>query len=86
MEIAINLPEEVARTLEAKWGDVSRRALEAVAAEAYRSGALTAAEVGRLLGFTSRWQTEAFLKEAGVELDYTADDLDHDVAAIRDAR
>jgi predicted HTH domain antitoxin len=85
MEIEIELPEDVARQLEAEWGAgrLPRRALEALAVEAYRSGALTSAEVQRVLGLPSRWETEAFLKRAHAYLDYDESDLDEDASAIR---
>jgi predicted HTH domain antitoxin len=86
MNIAIDIPEEVGRVLQAGWGDLSRRTLEAVAAEAYRENVLTAAEVGRLLDHSSRWETESFLREAEVHLDYTEADLERDLATLRQAR
>ena len=50
MNVAIEIPENVSAPLRSRWKDVPRRVLEAVAAEAYRSGALTAHQVGELLG------------------------------------
>jgi len=81
MDVAIQLPEDVARQLEAKWGDVSQRALESLTLEAYREGVITEAEVGRMLNLSSRLEVEAFLKHA--HLDYTEDDLERDMANIR---
>jgi hypothetical protein len=85
MAIEIELPEDVARQLEAQWGaeGLTRKALEALAAEAYRAGALTAAEVRRVLGLSSRWEAEEFLKRARAHLDYDDSDLEHDADAIR---
>ena len=75
--IAVDLPEDIAKRLESAWRDVSRGALEAVALEGYRDGALTRDQVGRLLGL-SFWDTEAFLKERQAYLAYTEEDLDQD--------
>ena len=86
MNVAIEIPDDVSASLQSKWRDVPRRALEAVAAEAYRSGALAAEQVGRLLGHGSRWETEAFLKRAGAWLHYGEADLDHDLAVLRETR
>lgn len=86
MNVAIQIPDDVSESLCERWGDVARRALEAVAVEAYRSGALTASQVGRLLGHTSRWETEAFLKRMGAWLHYTEADLDKDLAVLRESR
>lgn len=83
MDVAIRVPEEVARQLEAKWGDVSQRALESLTLEAYRAGVITEAEVGRMLNISSRLEVEVFLKNAQAYMDYTDADLERDIAAIR---
>ena len=75
--IAVELPEEIAKRLEGAWRDVSRGALEAVALEGYRDGALTRDQVGQLLNLSS-WETEAFLKQRQAYLQYTEEDLDQD--------
>ena len=80
--VAIELPEEIASRL-GEPNDLSRVALEALAAQGYRSGKLTHAEVQKLLGFNSRWETDSFLKQAGAFLDYTEADLEHDLAVSR---
>jgi len=85
MDIAIRIPDEVGRALMARGADVTRAVLEAVAIEAYRSGAISPAQVQEMLGFRSRWETESFLHRAEAYHDYTMDDLDRDIAAIRDA-
>ena len=63
--------------------DLPRHALEALAAAAYRSGVLTGAEVGCMLGLESRWEVEDFLKNAEALLGYTEADLSRDLQAIR---
>jgi hypothetical protein len=83
MDVAIQVPEDVARQLEAKWGDVSQRALESLTLEAYREGVITEAEVGRMLNLSSRLEVEAFLKHSHTYLDYTEADLEQDIANIR---
>jgi hypothetical protein len=85
-ERRIEIPENVSASLRSRWKDVPRRVLEAVAAEAYRSGALTAHQVGELLGHGSRWETESFLKQAQAYLHYGEDDLERDLAALCAAR
>ena len=85
MHVAIDIPDDVGNILAAQAGGVSRAVLEAVAIEAYRSGTITTLQVQQMLGLHSRWATEAFLQGAGAFHDYTMDDLEKDIAAIRDA-
>jgi predicted HTH domain antitoxin len=75
--IAVDLPEEIAKRLQAAWRNVPRGALEAVALEGYSDGTLTRDEVGHLLGL-SFWETEAFLKERQAYLAYAEEDLEQD--------
>lgn len=83
MNVSIAVPDDVAQQLTAQGEDVSQRALEALAAEAYRSGAITAAEVQRMLNLPSRYETDLFLKKHQAYLDYTETDLQQDIEAIR---
>ncbi len=85
MNVAIEIPDEVARQLAASSGEVPGAVLEAVAIEAYRSGAITHAQVQQMLGLHSRWETEALLRRAEAFHDYTMDDLSRDTNVIRDA-
>lgn len=85
VNIAIEIPDDIGRVLAGQAGDVSRAVLEAVAIEAYRSGTITPAQVQQMLGLSSRWQTESFLRRAEAYHDYTMDDLERDIAAIRGA-
>ena len=41
MRVTIQLPDDISAALEEQWDDVPRRSLEAIAVEAYRTGALT---------------------------------------------
>lgn len=85
MNIAIDIPDDIGQVLAAQEGGLSRAVLEAVAIETYRSGAITPAQVQHMLGLRSRWETESFLRRAEAFHDYTMDDLERDIAAIRDA-
>jgi hypothetical protein len=57
--------------------DLPRVALESLALEAYRSHAITAAQLRRLLAFETRMQVDAFLKEHEV-YDFTVADFEQD--------
>ncbi|MGA7952249.1 MAG: UPF0175 family protein [Gloeobacterales cyanobacterium] len=63
MNILIDLPEKIVQQLEATWGDLPQKALEALAIEAYRAGVLSSAQVQQMLHLPSRWATEASLKK-----------------------
>ena len=81
MQVTVQLPDDLAQR-----ANPAREALEAFAIEGYRSGALTAHQVGELLGYGSRWETEAFLKQVQAYLAYGEDDLERDLAVLRAAR
>ena len=83
MVVELQLPDDIAEKLVKKWGDLPRCALEALAVDAYRERVLTAYEVQRLLGLSSRWKTEELLKRSGVDLGYTEEDLRQDAATLR---
>jgi hypothetical protein len=85
MQITIELPEDIAEGLESKWKDLTRAALESLALEAYRSHALTAAQLRRLLAFETLMQLDAFLKEHEV-FDYSAADFEQDHETLRELR
>jgi hypothetical protein len=83
MEIMVQLPEDVAKHLVAQWQDLPRAALESLALEGYRSGALTQSLLRRTLGFETRMQVDGFLKDHNVTLEYTVEDLDREAAISR---
>jgi predicted HTH domain antitoxin len=84
MRVTIQLPDHISAALHEQWDDVPRRSLEAIAVEAYRTGALTESQVRRLLGFESRFQVHALLKAHHVPLQYTAADFEDDLRAQRE--
>lgn len=85
MNVAIEIPDEIGQVLAARAGGVSRAVLTAVAVEAYRTGAITPAQVQEMLGLSSGWEMDAFLRGAEAWHDYTMDDLERDIAAIRES-
>ena len=78
MLITVEIPEELAQRLGSDPIHLPRQALEALVLEGHRQGKLSEAEVGRLLGIESRFRIERFLKDHGVELAYTRDDLEYE--------
>jgi hypothetical protein len=83
MEVLLQVPDELAEKLQARSEDVPRQALESLIADSYRAGILTSAEVQRMLGFETRWETDAFLKEKGAYLHYTEEDFERDIETLR---
>lgn len=83
MGLNIDIPSEAERALRGAWGDeLNRAALEALAAEGYRSGKLTSYEVGQILGLENRWAVEKWLADRKIPRDYTIDDFNADMAAL----
>ena len=78
MKIDLQIPDETARQLAAAGKDPARAALEALALQAYREEVLGEASIRRMLGFATRMQVHAFLKDHGVYLHYDVSDLEHD--------
>src|SRR5918911_5378689 len=78
MQVIIDLPEDIARQLQANEQSLERGVLEAIALEGYRSGKLTQAQVRKILGLQTDLQVDAFLKSHNVYLEYSLEDLERD--------
>lgn len=78
MQIQIALPDDVACSLEAKWGSLERKLLEILALEAYREGSISVGKVRELLSMSTRLEVDAFLKGQGVDLHYDEADFEAD--------
>ncbi|MCX6916492.1 MAG: UPF0175 family protein [Verrucomicrobia bacterium] len=81
MQVTVEMPDQVAR----QWGEtpdaVGRHVMEDAAIEGYRAGRLTQRQVGAMLGL-DYWQTETFLNQRAVPLNYSAADLAADHATL----
>ena len=75
MNVTLLIPDELAARL-GEAGDLSRRALEAFAADEYRAGRLSHPELRSLLGFATHAELDGFLKARGIFEDYAQPDLD----------
>ena len=85
MEVTLHIPDDIAKRLSAAGGDVSRRALEAIALEGYREQTLTFYQVSEMLGF-SRVEAEDFLGRHHVPLAVIDEsDLDREAALFEAA-
>jgi hypothetical protein len=83
MNLTVEIPDDVAERLVATGGDLSRRALEALALEEFKLGRLTKPELRRLLGFGTRAELDAFFEAHQVFAAYTAADLELDRQDLR---
>jgi predicted HTH domain antitoxin len=81
MQVTVEMPDQVAR----QWGEtpdaIGRHVMEDAAIEGYRAGRLTQRQVGAMMGL-DYWQTEVFLSERSVPLNYSATDLASDNATL----
>lgn len=81
MDLVVNMPDPIAR----QWGDtpqaIARHVVEDAVIERYRTGRLSHRQVGEALGL-DYWQTETFLTERGVPLNYSTADLEADETAL----
>ena len=78
MQITLEIPDDLAAQLTAAGKEPSRAALEALAVEGYRTQRLTEFDVRKMLGFDTRMEVHALLKEHGAYLHYTLEDLERD--------
>ena len=81
MQVVIEIPDSIAGRMEAKWGNIEKRALELLA-DGYRVEAIAHSQVGQLLEL-SRYQVDGFLKQEKAYLHYTEADLEQDRQTIR---
>ncbi len=78
MAVIFDVPDEIIHILKSKWSDLPRFALESLVLEAYRAEVLTTAEVQQILGYETQYALDGFLKEHGVYLEYTLEELDRE--------
>ena len=84
MELTVHIPDDIAARLGNALSDnLSRRALEALFAEAYRLGHLNKPDLRRLLGFETSYEIDGFLKAHNVYEDYTMDDFEREREALK---
>lgn len=82
MNVEVNIPDEV---FSSSNPNISREVLEAVAAEGFRSGQLSTAQVRRLLGFETRFDVHQFLANRGIPwVNYSVEDAERESNALRE--
>lgn len=83
MQVSLEIPEDLGCRIASDPGELSRAALEGLALESIRGGKLTVSQARRLLGISSRYEMDGFLKAHGVFLDMTLEDVRRDSEAAR---
>jgi len=82
MQVTFDIPEEILRALASGQVSLDRIALEALAAEGYRSGLLSESQIMRMLSLPSRFAVHDWLRERSIPYRYTEADLSSDLAAL----
>jgi Uncharacterised protein family (UPF0175) len=82
MNLTVQIPDDLARSLNADGGDLSRRVVEALALEEYQSGRLTKLQLRQTLGFQTSYELDGFLKSHQVWIDYDEQDLARERAGL----
>jgi predicted HTH domain antitoxin len=80
MNIEITIPDEL---FDENQTNLSRFVLEQIAIKGYQSNSISAAQVRKLLGFSSRFETEEFLHQHNA-FGYTKKDLEDDLQTLKD--
>ena len=78
VQITLNIPDGLAERLIAGGKDPAEATLEALAVEGYRTETLSESEIRQMLGFETRMEVHAFLREHGVFLHYSLADAQSD--------
>ena len=82
MPVTVSLPDEI---LAGDSRDLSRKILEQVALDGFRSGQITTSQIRQILGFESRLQVYEFLAAHGVPwIEYDDGELQREVETLRD--
>jgi hypothetical protein len=80
MILTMNIPDELSSELNAGFKNLSRTALEALAAEAYEKDVLSLEQIRRLLELESRWEAQDVLARHGVWPGQSADEILQDAS------
>jgi len=82
MNLTVEIPEDLARSLNAAGGDLPRRVLEGLALDEYKSGRLSEAGLRQALGFRTGYELDGFLKKHEVWIEYDEEDIVRERATL----
>jgi Uncharacterised protein family (UPF0175) len=78
MQVTIEVPDEFAAQIQQSWVNLPRKVLEVLVVEAYRDDLLTRYQVGQILGLSSRFALDHFLKQSNAYYHYDEQELEED--------
>lgn len=81
MAITFELPEHIEKNLREEFGDLNQAAKEAFLVQSYRESRLSVGDIAQILDI-GVLETEQWLGERGVPLNYTVDDFHDDCASL----
>ncbi len=83
MEITlIKIPEIINTKVQIQWDQLSKKAIEILIAELYRTDCITFKQAQNLLGCSSWEKTADILQKQGCELYYDKDDYEYDLESL----
>ncbi len=77
MIVTIELPDDIAQAFACQ-GNLSRRVLECFALQEFRAEHLSQVAQRRLLGFSTRYELDGFLKAHGEFMDYSIQEFNRE--------
>jgi predicted HTH domain antitoxin len=86
MQVTVEIPDNIVQKLDQTEGNLSRRLLELIVADAYSGGKISTAEVGRILQLPTRIATHDLLKRMGIYLNYDETELERDLQTLKEFR
>jgi predicted transcriptional regulator len=82
MKVIIEVPDEFAAQLQQSRINLPQKVLEVLVVEAYREDLLTRYQVGQILGLSSRFAVDQFLKQSNAYWHYDEQELEDDRQAM----
>lgn len=83
MPIVFELPADIEKQLRQQYPQLDQDAKQAFAAEGYRTRKLSIGQVADILG-TSIYEAEGFLKQRGIILELSEDEIREDLDSLRE--
>jgi predicted HTH domain antitoxin len=86
MQVTFDIPDTLAAQLTAAGKDPARAALEVLLVEGYRNRQIFEGEIKRILGYGTRMQVHALLKEHNVPNNYDVEEFEKDLETLHRLR